>query len=225
MKSITLNFFFLACWLFFLVVFVFFGCFFYWPYGYTPAAHAFEGPSFVGEWVSLSHYEIKNSCAVVCRIGPQGWCGGTGRAAGGTGIKKSENKGLIVCWNKGNKMLWLDMSECLVENCPKGCLINELHWFIFQIAPTKYWIHNIFYFVRGTRMLPAVRICRNHCEGYSTTVLYFVISEGELVGIPVCFIQSIQGYLGFLQKPTVQACVLPKFSINHWTSAKDRLAQ
>ena len=60
--------------------------------------------------------------------------GGTGRAAGGAGIKKSENKGLLVCWNKGNKMVWLEMSDCLLEsgwqgcwayweNCRKGCLI------------------------------------------------------------------------------------------------------
>ena len=39
--------------------------------------------------------------------------GGTGRAAGGTGIKESENKGHIVCWNKGNKRAWLELSDCL----------------------------------------------------------------------------------------------------------------
>ena len=42
--------------------------------------------------------------------------GGTGRAAGGTGIKKSENKGLIVCWNKGNKRVWLEMRDRLLES-------------------------------------------------------------------------------------------------------------
>ena len=53
---------------------------------------------------------------------------------GEQGFKKSENKGLIVCWNKGNKRVWLEMSDCLLEsgwqgcwacwgNCPKGCLI------------------------------------------------------------------------------------------------------
>ena len=41
--------------------------------------------------------------------------GGTGRAAGGTGIKKRENKGLVVCWNKGNKRVWLAVSDCLSE--------------------------------------------------------------------------------------------------------------
>ena len=39
----------------------------------------------------------------------------SGRAAGGTGIKKSENKGLFVWWNKGNKRVWLEMSDCLLE--------------------------------------------------------------------------------------------------------------
>ena len=41
---------------------------------------------------------------------------GTGRAAGGTGVKKSENKGRIVCWNKGNKRARLEMSDCLLES-------------------------------------------------------------------------------------------------------------
>ena len=41
--------------------------------------------------------------------------GGTGRAAGGTGIKKNENEGLMVCWNKGNIRVWLAMSDCLLE--------------------------------------------------------------------------------------------------------------
>ena len=40
------------------------------------------------------------------------WGGGTG---GKTGIKESENKGTIVCWNKGNKRVWLAVSECLLE--------------------------------------------------------------------------------------------------------------
>ena len=69
------------------------------------------------------NYYIKHSCAVVlvvCWIGPQGQCGGTGRAAGGTGIRKSENKGLIVCWNKENKRVWLEMSDCLFESGGKG---------------------------------------------------------------------------------------------------------
>ena len=34
---------------------------------------------------------------------------------GGTGIKIIENKGLIVCWNKGNKRVWLTVSDCLLE--------------------------------------------------------------------------------------------------------------
>ena len=58
-----------------------------------------------------SNYTVKHSCAValvVCLIGPQGQCGGTGRAAGGTGIRKSENKGLVVCWNKENKRVWFE---------------------------------------------------------------------------------------------------------------------
>ena len=48
--------------------------------------------------------------------------GGTGRAAWGTGIKKSKNKGLIVCWNKGNKRVWLEMNDCLSEAVGKGVL-------------------------------------------------------------------------------------------------------
>ena len=81
------------------------------------------------------YYKIKHSCAVICWIGPQGQCGGTGRAAGGTGIKKSENNAYIVCWNKGNKRAWLELSDCLFEsswqvcwacwgNCLKFCLIS-----------------------------------------------------------------------------------------------------
>ena len=41
--------------------------------------------------------------------------GGTGRPAGRTGIKIVENKGLYVCWNKGNKRVWLAVSDCLLE--------------------------------------------------------------------------------------------------------------
>ena len=41
--------------------------------------------------------------------------GGTGRPAGRTGIKMIENKGLVVYWNKGNKRLWLAVSDCLLE--------------------------------------------------------------------------------------------------------------
>ena len=43
------------------------------------------------------HYKIKHSCAVVLWIDPQGRFRGTGRAAGGTGIKESENKQRPYC--------------------------------------------------------------------------------------------------------------------------------
>ena len=42
--------------------------------------------------------------------------GGTGGAAGGTGIKKCENKGIFVCWNKGNNRVSLERSDCLMES-------------------------------------------------------------------------------------------------------------
>ena len=70
-----------------------------------------------GGWglTKIHHYKIKHSCDVVCWIGPGGRSGGTGRPAGRTGIKIIENKGLIVCWNKGNKTVWLTVSDCLLE--------------------------------------------------------------------------------------------------------------
>ena len=72
---------------------------------------------------------------------PSGLIWREGRAAGGLGIKNTVvKKGLIVCWNKGNRRVWLEMSDCLLEsrvgkgagpvwvwfglgNSPKGCLI------------------------------------------------------------------------------------------------------
>ena len=58
--------------------------------------------------------------AVAFWIGPQDRCGGTGRAAGGRGIRKSENKGLLVCWNKQNKRMWLQMSDFPFGSGGKG---------------------------------------------------------------------------------------------------------
>ena len=65
----------------------------------------------------MRHYKIKDSCAVVhvCWISPGGRCRGTGRPAGRTGIKIIENKGLNVCWNQGNRRVWLAVSDCRLE--------------------------------------------------------------------------------------------------------------
>ena len=134
-----------------------------------------------------TYLKIKHSCAVVCWIVPKGRCGGKDRAVGGTGIKKSENKGHIVCCNIGNNSVWLEMSDCLLgsswqgcsacwENCPMGCLI----------APNQHWIYNILYFAVGTRMLRTARIWRSHCLGYSTTVLYFVMIFCKNVSSSLC---------------------------------------
>ena len=50
---------------------------------------------FIGNYLPF-RYRIKYSCAVVCWIGRRADVGGgTGRAAGETGIKKNENKGRI----------------------------------------------------------------------------------------------------------------------------------
>ena len=47
------------------------------------------------------------------------WEEQVGRAAGGTGIKKSENKGLIICWSKRKQKAWLEI-DCLLEICWLG---------------------------------------------------------------------------------------------------------
>ena len=39
---------------------------------------------------------------------------------GERGLGKIENKGLIVCWNKENKRVWLEISDCLFESGGKG---------------------------------------------------------------------------------------------------------
>ena len=39
---------------------------------------------------------------------------------GERGLGKIENKGLIVCWNKENKRVWLEMSDCLFASGGKG---------------------------------------------------------------------------------------------------------
>ena len=39
---------------------------------------------------------------------------------GERGLGKIESKGLIVCWNKENKRVWLEMSDCLFASGGKG---------------------------------------------------------------------------------------------------------
>ena len=61
----------------------------------------------------LQYHKTKQSCAEVCWIGPQGQCRGTGRPAGGTVMKKSENKVTYCLLKQRNHLVSLAMSDCL----------------------------------------------------------------------------------------------------------------
>ena len=41
---------------------------------------------------------------------------------GEQGLRRVKTKALIVCWNKRNKRVWLEMNDCLSEAVGKGVL-------------------------------------------------------------------------------------------------------